>query len=74
MEAYLRDVLRCFQRIYLQADGSLWLFRTNGTAKCAIVAPVMIDGVLVYRLITAYPISREPNFARRGAVRVTLNG
>jgi hypothetical protein len=74
VEAYLRDVLRRFQRVYLQADGSLWVLRTNGTTKCAVVAPVTIDGVLAYRLITAHPISREPNFARRGAIRLILNG
>ena len=74
LESYLQNVLRHFQRIYLQTDGSLWLFRTNGTTKCAVVAPAIIDGVLIYKLITAYPIPREPDFARRGAVRLTYTG
>jgi hypothetical protein len=68
--AYVRDVLRHFQRVYRQPDGSLWLIRTNGVTKCAVVAPVILDGVPAYKLITAYPLPREPNFAKRGAVRL----
>ena len=71
-ETYLQNVLRDFQRMYLQADGSLWLLRTNGTTKCAVVAPLILDGTQVYKLITAYPLTREPNFARRGAIRLTV--
>lgn len=70
IEAYLQNVLRHFQRIYRQQDGSLWLFRTNGITKCAVVAPIQISGRLLYKLITAYPIPREPNFARRDATRL----
>jgi len=70
VDAYLRNVLRHFQRVYLQSDGSLWLFRTNGTTRCAVVAPDIIDRIFVYRLITAYPIQREPNFTRRRAIRL----
>ena len=68
--AYLRDVLRHFQRVYRQPDGSLWLLRTNGITKCAVVAPVILDGIPAYKLITAYPLPREPNFTRRGAIRL----
>ena len=70
IEAYLQNVLRHFQRIYRQRDGSLWLFRTNGMTKCAVVAPVELNGSLVYKLVTAYPIPKEPDFARRGAVKL----
>jgi hypothetical protein len=56
--------------VYRQPDGSLWLIRTNGVTKCAVVAPVILDGVPAYKLITAYPLPREPNFAKRGAVRL----
>jgi hypothetical protein len=68
--AYLRDVLRHFQRVYRQPDGSLWLLRTNGVTKCAVVAPIILDGIPAYKLITAYPLPREPNFTKRGAVRL----
>jgi len=70
VDQYLCDVLRHFQRIYLQRDGSLWLFRRNGITKCAVLAPCVISGEKLYRLITAYPIARLPNFQRRGAVEL----
>lgn len=73
LEDYLRDVSRHFQRAYLQDDGSIWIFRRNGVTKCAVVAPLTLRGILHYKLITAYPIPREPTparLARRGAARL----
>jgi hypothetical protein len=69
---YLQNVLRHYQEVYRQSDGSLVLLRTNGMRKCAVVAPIIIDGVLVYKLITAYPLPRKPDFAKRRTVRLTL--
>ena len=70
VEAYLCDVLRHYQAVYLQPDGSLWIFRHNGMTKCAVVSPLLLGDELVYELITAYPIGRLPNFRRRGVVRL----
>jgi hypothetical protein len=73
LEEYLRDVLRHFQRAYLQPDGSIWLFRKNGVTKAAVVAPITVGGKLYYKVITAYSVPREPTAARmakRGAVRL----
>ncbi len=72
VEEYLQSALRRYQEMYLQPDGSIVLLRTNGTRKCAVVAPIIIDGVLSYKLITAYPLPRKPDYARRRAVRLTL--
>jgi hypothetical protein len=72
VEEYLQSALRHYQEIYLQPDGSLVLLRTNGTRKCAVVAPITIDGILSYKLITAYPLPRKPNYSRRRTVRLTL--
>jgi hypothetical protein len=67
---YILNIFRHFQEIYRQADGSLVLLRTNGVRKCAVVAPLLVGGVLVYKLITAYPLPRKPDYGRRGAVRL----
>ncbi len=61
---YVETVARHFHHIYLQPDASLWLIKFNGVAKGAIVA--RHDAYAGYRVITAYPIVRLPDFARRG--------
>ena len=72
VEDYLQSVLGHYQEIYLQPDGSLVLLRTNGTRKCAVVAPVVVDGILSYKLITAYPLPRKPDYRKRRAVRLVV--
>ena len=72
VDAYLCDVLRNYQIIYLQADGSLWIFRSNGMRKCAVLSSLILDGRLAYQLITAYPIDRLPNFSSRGAIKLKV--
>lgn len=72
LEEYLQSALRHYQEIYLQSDGSLVLLRSNGIRKCAVVAPVSLGGVLVYKLITAYPLPRKPDYERRNAAKLKL--
>jgi hypothetical protein len=73
VEDYICNVLRHFQTIYLQEDGSLLLIRTNGIRKCAVVVPILLDGIPAYKLITAYPLPREPPYAKRKAVRLIFD-
>jgi hypothetical protein len=72
VEDYLQSALGHYQEIYLQSDGSLVLLRTNETRKCAVVAPIVVNGILIYKLITAYPLPRKPDYSRRRAVRLAF--
>jgi hypothetical protein len=73
IDAYLCDVLRRYQKVFLQPDGSLWVFRSNGITKCAVVSPIHIGGKTLYKLITAYPIARLPDLRKRGIVELRYN-
>ncbi len=70
LKIWICNVLRSRQRIFRQRDGSLWLIRENGTRKCAVVQLACLDGIDLYKLITAYPLPREPDFIKRGAEMV----
>lgn len=64
---YLVKVTGSYHRIYVQRDGSLWLIKFNGVVKSAVVVQhTWLDGPC-YKVVTAYPLVRLPNFGRRGA-------
>jgi len=42
------------------------LVKQNGIAKCVVVSEASSDGKGFYKIITAYPLPRIPNFAKRG--------
>lgn len=64
---FIFSVARSFQKIIRQRDGSLFLLKFNGVVKSAVVAEFCSGGEEYYRVITAYPLERLPDWGKRNA-------
>lgn len=67
---YVSIVSKNYSRIYLQKDRSLFLLKFNGVVKSAVVAKFNRQNEDCYRVITAYPLERLPDFKGRGATLI----
>lgn len=61
---YIALVTAHFHKIYIQPDGKLRLLKFNGIKNAIIVQHTRAD-LECYKLLTAYPLGREPNYAKR---------
>lgn len=72
VEHYVQIAASCYQKLYLERDGRLWLLKFNGVVKTVVVAeyshaPLVGIPSAQYKVITGYPLVRLPDFGKRGA-------
>lgn len=61
---YVSLVAAHYHEIYMQADGNIRLLKYNGIKNAIIAQHAYIDREC-YKLITAFPLDRLPNFKKR---------
>lgn len=64
---FIHAVTCNFHKVVRQRDGSLFLLKFNGAVKSAVVAEFCSDEDAYYRVITAYPLERVPDWGKRDA-------
>lgn len=70
IEDFVFDICQRYNRIILQEQKNLVLMRYGSVTRCAVVAEFIDESASFYRVVTAYPMQREPNWAKRGALVV----
>lgn len=70
VEEFVFDIGQHYERIIRQEQDRLVLLRYGAVTRCVVVAEFVSEGEAFYRIITAYPMARETNWAKRNATMI----
>jgi hypothetical protein len=70
VEDFIFDIGQRYERIIRQEQDTLVLMRYGAVTRCAVVAEFVHEDTPFYRIITAYPMPRETNWAKRNATMI----